>query len=83
MKDTQADVLSERFGSDAANKMTVVQAADALGVSRQRVHQLIDSGVLAAEQVWVPKRMPFLVLDRIQVTELSKAKRPAGRPRKQ
>jgi excisionase family DNA binding protein len=57
-------------------EITVQQAADKLGVSRGRVHQLIEAGRIKARYI-----TPHLRL--IDVRELAKVKhRPTGRPRK-
>lgn len=41
----------EYDGIDWARLMSVQEAADALGVNRQRVHQLIDGGKLSAAKI--------------------------------
>lgn len=71
------DAIAEVFDNVdmATGYLTITEAAERLGVSRQRVHQLIKQGRLEAEQVghiWI---IPESALDDIK-------KVPMGRPRK-
>jgi excisionase family DNA binding protein len=57
----------------------VIQAADALGVTRQRVLQLIDEGKLVAIR-FAPRL--FLVNEN-SIEDYKRTRRPRGRPKKQ
>jgi predicted DNA-binding transcriptional regulator AlpA len=75
----RADAMNRQFGDNADRMLTIPQAAAHLGVSRQRVHQLISSAGLCTVEVRVPKRTSFYVVD---IDDLDGLERKAGRPRK-
>jgi excisionase family DNA binding protein len=58
-------------------KISVTEAAEILGVSRQQTHNLVKNGTLAAEKVG-----NAYALDRQAVEEYAKEPRRPGRPRK-
>ena len=61
-----------------AMTMLVAEAADELGVSKPRVHQLIAEGRLRFK-----RRAPrLLMLDPAQVKRMARKDRPNGRPKK-
>lgn len=57
--------------------LSVTEAAERLGVSRQRVHKLISLGLLKADRIG-----NALVLDEDQVEQRKKAAPKSGRPPK-
>lgn len=57
------------------NEMTVKQAADMFGVTRRRVHALIEQGQLTAERRESEVGVPFLVLKREEVERLAEERR--------
>ena len=66
--------LDYYFGMDIL--LTAVQAAKILGVSRQRVQQLVDEGVIKASRFG--RALAFRPVD----VERAKSRRGPGRPRK-
>lgn len=65
-------------GTNPHDLLTTQQAADALGISRRRVRQLIEAGTLRATLVGRD-----YVIDRTNLDAFAARRRPAGRPSKQ
>jgi excisionase family DNA binding protein len=72
------DGKGAKLGVTLGDWMLVSEAARELGVGRHRVHQLIKSGVLRAQQL-SPR---LLMVERDSVAAYKKVQRPPGRPRR-
>lgn len=57
--------------------MTTKEVAERLGITRGRVHQLVDAGRLRPQ-----KAGPILLFYQHEIEDFAKVARPGGRPKK-